>query len=452
MIGSTNIYINIDFVFNMARSDMPERPVNPAPSSAVTTSGSAAFVSAKEAMQLLRVKPQTLYAYVSRGWIHSVGHDKRRGYLYLRDDIERLRSRGHAKAEGSLYKGGSPRWSEPIVQTSITTITLEGPSYRGHSALGLVRQNQSFESVAEMLWSGVWNDDVGRWPTRAEPVAREALMHLRHAGAVRPDFIKLAALYVMSLASEASGGDDLREGNTVVAARMLLTAVPGCFGFLTRRRDFYLRTESADEPVSLAAGILDSAGVRRTDQAVDAINAALVLLADHDLTPQTFAARLAASSGASLYLCIVSALSAHSGSRIRRTCDKVEDLLISANMGTSGSRTSTHHGKPQRTMPGFNHPLYPRGDPRALYLLALARELGPQSRGVNELIDESANEPDMQPSVEFGLVVLCQALRMPFRSASAILAVARSAGWIAHVIEQRLAGVMLRPRSRYLEG
>jgi len=55
----------------------------------------------------------------------------------------------------------------------------------------------------------------------------------------------------------------------------------------------------------------------------------------------------------------------------------------------------------------------------------------------------------VRPGVEAGLVTLCHTLKLPYRSAGAILGISRCAGWIAHVIEQRLAGVMLRPRARY---
>ena len=132
----------------------------PPPGSALESDQAARFISAKDAAQLLRIKPQTLYAYVSRGWLHSMGQDKRRGYLYLRDDVERLRARGRARADGGLYKSGTPRWSEPIVQTTITTISPAGPVFRGHPAIDLAQRGHAFESVAELLWSGVWSEDA----------------------------------------------------------------------------------------------------------------------------------------------------------------------------------------------------------------------------------------------------------------------------------------------------
>jgi citrate synthase len=104
-------------------------------------------------------------------------------------------------------------------------------------------------------------------------------------------------------------------------------------------------------------------------------------------------------------------------------------------------------------MPGFNHPLDPGGDPRAEYLLDLACSLNSSSRrtlDISPLLDEATREFGARPSVETGLAALCHALQLPYRSAGAVLTIARCAGWIAHVIEQRLAGMMLRPRARYL--
>ena len=422
-----------------------------APATAAAAGDGAGFLSSKEAAQLLRIKTQTLYAYVSRGWIHSIGRDKRRGYLYLRDDVERLRARGHARAEGGPYKAGSPRWSEPIVQTTITSITPAGPIYRGRSAIELAAQGHSFESVAELLWSGVWHDDQRPWQNAPPPPAMDKLGKAIEVNLAKLDTVRMFALYVMALAARSIGGDDLRDGNTVDSARTLLTGLPRCMSNLA--------TASAPVKVAgtastaLAPQILVSARAPASEAAVAALNAALVVLADHELTPQTFAARLAASSGASLYFCILSALAAHSGSRIRRACDRVEDLLLDQPRGGAGNARLAELGRALAVVPGFTHPLYPNGDPRAEYLLDLARSIDSPAPGpihVAAILDTATRQLGTRPSVEAALVALCHGLRLPYRSAGAILTISRCAGWVAHVIEQRLAGMMLRPRARYL--
>lgn len=406
------------------------------------------YLTSREVAGLLRIKPQTLYAYVSRGWIRSIGKDKRRGFLYAREDVERLRARGHARAEGGLFKRGTPRWSEPIVQSAITRITAEGPEYRGHPALDLARAHRRFENVAELLWSGTWSEEPLAWRPGAPSMPPEVLQRiLVAAGAdlANPDPVRHFSALALSMAVRGEGSDDLKDGNTVLAARALLGVMPSCLGLLARARQCAVPLAGA--PV--AEGILSSAGVATSPEAQQSVNAALVLLADHELTPQTFAARLAASSGASLYYCVLSALAVHSGSRIRRACDRVEDLLLSASGGRGAREDGDELARAIGAVPGFHHPLYPAGDPRGRYLVDLARGHAARTRA-GALPEEATRAFGERPSVEAGLVALCSALRLPYRSAGAILAIARCAGWMAHVIEQRLAGVMLRPRARYL--
>jgi citrate synthase len=403
-------------------------------------------LSAKQAADLLRIKPQTLYSYVSRGWIRSIGKDKRRGFLYSREDVERLRARGRARGEGGLFKLGTPRWSEPILQSSITKIGPEGPEYRGVPALALARSGHRFENVAEMLWTGNLPEEAIAWRVTGSGSSQRGALAALGAGTEPANSIKPLLALVTVLALRPDGSDDIRDGNTVLAARELLTSMPLCIGYLSQSR----RLASRAPADSMACTILAAGGVEPSAPFVSALNAALVVLADHELTPQTFAARLAASSGASLYHAVLSALAVHSGSRIRRSCDRVEDVLGVARNAAEFRARFAELKASFRAVPGFNHPLYPRTDPRADFLIELARELsGSRKFHAGERMKELLHEQGATPAVETGLVVLCNALKLPYRSAGAVLAIARSAGWIAHCIEQRLAGMMLRPRARY---
>ena len=430
-------------------SKLPAGSRHGTPGAAVDDAG---YLSSKQAAQLLRIKPQTLYAYVSRGWIHSIGRDKRRGYLYLRDDVERLRARGHARAEGSPYKAGSPRWSERDRADDHHSITPPRPhpvacTFGDRARLASATASRVFRSCSGPV-SGRRINSLCNGGLR---LPRWTVWSTRQASAAAASTSsKMFSLYMMALASRSTGGDDLRDGNTVVAARTLLTGLPGCLGYLSGAAAYALPDAGGGPASALAPRILASAGLAVTQKSTTALNAALVVLADHELTPQTFAARLAASSGASLYFCILSALGAHSGSRIRRACDKVEDLLVGQPGGSLPTAGSAEIGRALSVIPGFNHPLYPNGDPRAEYLRDLARSAAAGSNEVGALLETATGELGTRPSVEAGLVALCHALKLPYRSAGAILTISRCSGWIAHVIEQRLAGMMLRPRARYL--
>src|SRR5512139_259246 len=105
---------------------------------------------AAEAARLLGVKLPTLYAYVSRGLLRSLPARSGRARRYLRSDVEALRERGPSLRAAA----GALRWGEPILESSITAMTPEGPAYRGRLAAELARGGVSFEAAAELLWTG----------------------------------------------------------------------------------------------------------------------------------------------------------------------------------------------------------------------------------------------------------------------------------------------------------
>jgi citrate synthase len=108
--------------------------------------------------------------------------------------------------------------------------------------------------------------------------------------------------------------------------------------------------------------------------------------------------------------------------------------------------------QPIRQMtPGFGHPLYPDGDVRAAFLLGKLQALAPARYApYGALARRAAGIPGAQPNSDFALAALELMLDLPHGAALALLAMARTAGWIAHALEQRDDGRMIRPRARYV--
>ena len=96
-------------------------------------------------------------------------------------------------------------------------------------------------------------------------------------------------------------------------------------------------------------------------------------------------------------------------------------------------------------IPGFGHPLYPKGDPRAAALLPLLPENADQAA----LIDVMAEATGKPPNVDFALASICRAFDLPPESGHVLFAVGRTVGWIAHALEQYGEGRLIRPRARY---
>ncbi len=409
------------------------------------------YASAAEAMQMLGVRAQTLYAYVSRGWIHSIAQKGLKDKLYLRDDLTRVGMRSMARSGHGAVAASAMNWGEPIFPTSITEITAEGPRYRGHLAADLVRSGVPFEAVAELLWTGMLNRSSSLW-TVLKPSAQlvkltQTLSSLQAQDNVLESFASIVLLLGMRRGPVA---ERLQQGNTLPAAREIIQTVVACCGFVGNARKYrpMLRGESIVEGLMHALALTPSA------ENSEALRAILILMADHELPPGTLSARVVASSGGTLHSCLAAAFCATSGVEVGRMYDRVEDFLGHPQSKiVLVNRARKLHAQGQ-SLPGFAHPLYPRGDPRAALLLDIARHRQNQSRELRatfRFIDDMALGNGLQPRQEMAVVVLARAMGLPRQAPAALFALGRIAGWVAHVQEQRAAGTLLRPRAKFVE-
>ena len=104
-------------------------------------------------------------------------------------------------------------------------------------------------------------------------------------------------------------------------------------------------------------------------------------------------------------------------------------------------------------IPGFGHPLYRSGDPRGRALLDAARRLSRPHRRlatVLALVKELERREYPPPNLDAGLCAVAAALGLAPGTPSALFAIGRTAGWVAHALEQRSTGRLLRPRARYV--
>jgi citrate synthase len=404
-----------------------------------------ALLSAREATRLLGVKIATLYAYVSRGLVRSVPDQGSRARRYYRGDLELLKARHDARAGHGALASAALRWGEPVLDSAITSIGEEGPRYRGQLAIELAEQGRSLEEVAELLWTSALPKAVPSW--RADGLGCST----RIAALVPHDAPKLAILSLLVPALAIRDAD--RFGAPVegehARARSLVLRMAASLSLPGRAA----RTERALSESSVSAAVGQALGARRSKETIAAIDRALVVCADHELNASTFAARVTASTGADLYACVSSALAALSGPLHGGTSERVESLV--AEVGNPQRATTVIHERTRRgeRVPGFGHRLYPRRDPRATVLLDTARALAPKSEVVRVVLAliramrDAGHEP---PTVDIGLVAIAGALGLPSGSAVALFAIGRATGWIAHALEQRAAGFLLRPRARYI--
>jgi citrate synthase len=378
----------------------------------------ARTVTAEEAARLLGVTRRTLYAYVSRGLIRSEpGPGPSRARSYPRDQIDALmRSRSGSPQQRAAR--GAMSWGLPVVESSLTLIAGGRLSYRGRDAIELSRR-ASLEDVASMLWS----QDDGRAPVVFPPGRRTA---------ARVD-VSPTERMARWLVSRAAGGATTAGGPHEPLVRHAARLVAGLFA---------AAGAPGGGPVAerLAAGW--DTGRR------EVVSAALVLCADHELNVSAFTARCVASADARLDRVLLAALCAFEGRRHGGAASRIASMIGDARRGGAAAAV-TRALDDQGEVPGFGHPLYPLGDPRAAELL---RRCPAPRRGdvLREIEEHCSGGLGLRPNVDFALAAVEHRLGLPPSSGSAIFALGRSVGWVAHAIETWRDGALIRPRSRYV--
>jgi citrate synthase len=283
------------------------------------------LLTAQEASAMLGIKPATLYTYVSRGLLHPLRQSNRKTNRYQLDEIQSLKVRSSVRQGSGPVAAAAMRWGQPVIETAITEIEAGGPRYRGHLATELARHPGRFENVAELLWSGLLTDGPQTWPVELMQVdLARALEAVLQQGQTRPRMMR-----VFSIVATALGGgtlaQELRMGSTEHLSRQMLFAFAGACGLLGPR-GMYAQAQG-EQP--LALHVLQAMEVAPTPALEQAINTALILGADHELSSSTFSARIAASTGATLHACVVAAQATHQGAALAGGADAAEDLIRS---------------------------------------------------------------------------------------------------------------------------
>jgi citrate synthase len=383
------------------------------------------LLSARETAELLGIKLDTLYAYVSRGLIHSVEIADSRERHYDADAVERFRiGRG---GRGALARVEALM---PVIGSAICMIDDHRLYYRGYDALELAA-TANLEDVAAILWDEEATPHPDPLPPSGARGPRAAWEGEGRLAALERCQIRLAELSAADLAAL-----DLTHVGVVRTGRLILGALAECVGDA--------------EPSPLPVHRQLAAAWRLDEPGADLLRRCLILLADHELNASTFVARCVASTGATPYAVVSAALAALSGRRHGGQSAQVEALCRELNAGGDPLAVMAARLARNEALPGMGQPLYPEGDPRAAAILAAAKAAAPaRAVWIDDVVQAAVQLTGARPNVDFGLGVTASVLDLPQGAALGIFLVARSVGWIAHAIEQYESGMLIRPRARY---
>jgi citrate synthase len=385
------------------------------------------YLSAGEAAAELSISPATLYAYVSRGLVRSEpAEEGTRARRYRADDVRSLKNRRAPMVEGQGLKAADL----PVLDSAVSTITFEGPIYRGVKATTL-SETATFEQAATLLWDSKSSDPFAK---SNMPVISPAMRKIMEATKDAPPIDRAVA--VLSLATEADprAYNSASEGRAATGARIVRLVAAAM-----------LQTEPSSEPLHKQ---IAHAWAPKHRHAEDLIRRALVLLADHELNASTFTLRCAISTGISLYDGVIAGLVALKGPKhggVGPLASKLVDQLLACDVA-SIVREKVSLGE---RFPGFGHMVYRDGDPRADALFKALLKAGIDKRLATEIPQAVKEATGQFANCDYSLTVLRRSLGMPVGSETTLFALSRTAGWIAHAIEQLESKTLIRPRARY---
>ncbi len=357
------------------------------------------------------------------------------------------------------------RGLEGIYVTETKLCRIDGQKgelvYSGYDIYELAEQS-TFEEVCFLLWNGrlptkAEYDDLIEHMRRERPLSplNNRLLH-EMVGFVRPmRTLEIAVTVVGALDRNSSDLSPaaLQEQATRLAARM-----PTVIAAFHRIRQGKEVVAPRDDLNHAANFLWMLRGSEPTPLEVEVMNAALILHAEHEMNASTFAAFVTASTQSDMYSAIASAIGTLKGPLHGGANDAVFKTLEA--IGTEDNIPSYVDALMERgeRIMGIGHRIYKTTDPRAIILERLGAELAKTapdakyyhlSQKLRDYLAKKLEGRPLYPNVDFFSASVYKMLGIPNDLYTPIFAMARIAGWTAHLMEQYANNRLVRPNALY---
>lgn len=321
-------------------------------------------------------------------------------------------------------------------------------------------ENSTFEEVVFLLWNGrlPLADELGDFKktlARARAVDKKVLALLKifpkksHPMAVLRTMVSILGLFDRD--TERIGPED-----TLRQAFRLTAVMPTLIAAFYRIRQGK-RPVAPDPKLSHAADFLYMMHGKPPEKEMEkALDAYLILLADHGLNASTFAGRVATSTQADIYSAVTAAIGTLKGDLHGSANQRAMEMILEIGVPEKAEDYVKALLSQKKKVMGFGHRIYKKEDPRATAFREIAAQLCERAGNfkwmeISKRIEKVMWEEKQIPSnVDFFSASVLYILGFPVDFFTTVFAASRAAGWTAHVMEQRADNRLIRPAADYI--